>query len=184
MNLNKRKLATAGLLAAVVLGGGASVAAAAGTSSAAPAVVQSDQGQPDGETADGPDGGPGSAAESADPGYVGSVTAPADNRPDGQENAASEGQESTALQALATISSSQAQQAALAAVPGTVAQTQLEEENGFVVYGVEVTGADGTVTDVKVDAGNGTVLAQQTGDDQETADGGTDQPESPGDASD
>lgn len=186
MTLNKRKLATAGVLATILIGGGASVAAASGSSTtAAPPAVssQSDAQQSDGETADGPDGGPGSAEEAGDPAYVGSVPAPADTRPDGQETAADESQEQAALESLATVSSAEAEQAALAAVPGTAMQTQLENENGFVVYGVEVKGADGTVTDVKVDAGNGSVLDQQVGGDGETADG-TDQPEGPNDTPD
>lgn len=186
MTLNKRKLATAGVLAVILVGGGASVAAAAGNSATAapPAIgAQSDQQQADGETADGPDGGPGSADETGDPGYVGSVPAPADNRPDGQETPGDESQEQAALQSLATVTPSQAEQAALAAVPGTVAQTQLDNENGFVVYSVEIKGSDGTVTDVKVDAGNGNVLDRQVGGDGETSDG-ADQPESPTDAPD
>ena len=187
MNLNRRKLATAGVLAAIVVGGGASVAAAAGGGSApAPTStidVTADSQQTDGETSDGRDGGPGSSGESTDPGYTGSVPAPADNVPDGQGTAADETQEGAALQSLATLTPSQAEQAALGAVPGTVAQTQLDNENGFVVYSVEITGADGTVTDVKVDAGNGTVLDKQVGGDGESADG-IDQPEGPGDAPD
>jgi hypothetical protein len=67
--------------------------------------------------------------------------------------------EAAALQAAATISPDQAKQAALAAVPGTAGKVELESENGNVVYGVEVT-ANGTTTDVKVDAGNGSVLAK------------------------
>ena len=35
---------------------------------------------------------------------------------------------------------------------------ELEEENCFLVYGVEVVGPDKMVTDVKIDAGNGDVL--------------------------
>ena len=61
------------------------------------------------------------------------------------------------------ISVEQAKQAALAAVPGTVLSAQLEDENGNVVYGVEVTTASGTV-DVKVDAGTAKVLSQEAGE--------------------
>lgn len=38
-------------------------------------------------------------------------------------------------------------------------KTELEEENGFLAYGVEVVGADRAIEDVKVDAGSGEVLA-------------------------
>ena len=80
---------------------------------------------------------------------------------DGQENASSDAAEKAALQALATVTQSQAEQAALAAVPGAVAGTDLDSQNGFVVYSVEVNGTDGAVNEVTVDAGNGSVLAQQ-----------------------
>jgi hypothetical protein len=101
----------------------------------------------------------------------------------------SDGQEKAALQALATVSPSQAEQAALSAVPGSVAETDLNAENGFVVYSVEVNGAAGTVTEVTVDAGNAgnagnaTVLAQQAQDVGDKADT-PDEPESAGDQQD
>ncbi len=47
---------------------------------------------------------------------------------------------------------------ALSNIQGEVLKIELEEENGFLVYGVEVVGPDKTVTDVKIDAGNGDVL--------------------------
>ena len=50
----------------------------------------------------------------------------------------------------------------LAAVPGTAGTATLENENGNVVYSVIVTTSTGAV-DVKVDAGNGKVLAQDAG---------------------
>ena len=91
------------------------------------------------------------------PAYKSSVTAP--NGPDtGKDN---EGSESAALQPLAKVTPEQAKAAALAAVPGTANNVELENENGNVVYGVEVTDASGNTTDVKVDAGNGTVLAKE-----------------------
>ena len=61
--------------------------------------------------------------------------------------------------ALAKITHDQAVQKALAAVQGQVLKTELEDENGFLVYGVEVVTADKTIVDVKVDAGSGEVLA-------------------------
>jgi hypothetical protein len=60
---------------------------------------------------------------------------------------------------LATISTDQAVQKALATVQGQVLKMELEEENGFLVYGVEVVRADKAIMDVKVDAGSGEVLA-------------------------
>jgi uncharacterized membrane protein YkoI len=59
---------------------------------------------------------------------------------------------------MAKISLDQALRDALQAVPGKALRAELEEENGYLVYGVEVVGVDHQITDVKVDAGNGTVL--------------------------
>jgi uncharacterized membrane protein YkoI len=60
---------------------------------------------------------------------------------------------------MAKISMDQAIQKALATVQGQVLKTELEDENSFLVYGVEVVSADKTIMDVKVDAGSGKVLA-------------------------
>jgi uncharacterized membrane protein YkoI len=72
--------------------------------------------------------------------------------------------EASALQATAKVTPAAAGQAALAALPGTVNEVELDNENGTVVYSVEV--ADhGTTTDVKVDPGTGKVLAQESSED-------------------
>lgn len=68
-----------------------------------------------------------------------------------------EGAESERLKSLARITPEQASAAALAQVPGTVKKVELENEDGNVVYGVEIKTADGE-SDVKVDAGDGRVL--------------------------
>lgn len=109
------------------------------------------------------------AAEQDDvqePSYNGSVKAP-----EGSESQ-SEADESKALKGLAKITADEAEQAAQAEVPkGTVNEVELENENGNVVYGVEMTDAKGSDVDVKVDAGDGTVLSQQNDaddDDNET----------------
>nr|HPU38066.1 PepSY domain-containing protein [Microthrixaceae bacterium] len=65
---------------------------------------------------------------------------------------------------------------ATAAVPGTADEVQLENDGGNVVYDVEIATANGHV-DVKVDPGNGKILAQETEqNDGESADdkGGAD----------
>ena len=66
--------------------------------------------------------------------------------------------------ALAKLTSDQAVQMALAAVPGKVLKTELENENGFLVYGVEVVTPDKSIMDIKVDAGSGKVLAMNKDD--------------------
>jgi hypothetical protein len=64
-------------------------------------------------------------------------------------------------QELANIDQAAAEQTALEAVPGTVHETELEaDDDGQVVYDVEVAGEDGKNHDFKVDAGNGEVLYQ------------------------
>lgn len=181
LHLTRRTLATAGAVAVVLAGGGATVAAASNgqTSSAA-----SEAQQADGEHEDGNDGGPGSTQGAEDPSYTGTVRAPAETeQADGHEGSGSGAQEQAALQALATITAAQAEQSALAAFPGTVTETDLDNENGFVVYSVEINGADGTVTEVTVDAGNGSVLAQQVQGADDPADA-PDQAEQPGDPQD
>jgi hypothetical protein len=63
--------------------------------------------------------------------------------------------------AMARITVDRAVQAALAAVQGQVLKTELEDEDGFLVYGVEVVTPSRTIMDVKVDAGSGEVLAME-----------------------
>jgi uncharacterized membrane protein YkoI len=60
-------------------------------------------------------------------------------------------------QSLAKITKQQAITAASAKVAGKVMDAELENEDGNLVYGVEVKNGKG-VFDVKVDAGNGAVL--------------------------
>jgi uncharacterized membrane protein YkoI len=66
--------------------------------------------------------------------------------------------EATRLANLAKIDLGQATAAALAQVPGKVLTAELDDENGNLVYSVEVMAHTREVKDVKVDAGNGTVL--------------------------
>ena len=92
------------------------------------------------------------------PQYTGSIIVD-----ESQYEGMSEADEAAALQALATISSSEAEVAALAANPGTtVVKSELDSENGVLVYSVELNNG----MDVKVDAGNGEILhTEQAGDD-------------------
>lgn len=73
---------------------------------------------------------------------------------------------------LAKITADQAAASISKAYPGaTFGRPRLEIENGSLVYGAEVTQADGTQLDVKVDAGNGKILSAQSGaEDQEHED--------------
>jgi len=91
-----------------------------------------------------------SQVEEQQPQYVGSIQVT-----DSQYEGMSEADEAAALQTKATITSAQAEAAALAANPGaTVVKSELDNENGVLVYSVELSNG----MDVKVDAGNGKVL--------------------------
>ena len=84
----------------------------------------------------------------------GTTAAPAGS---GEENEA----DGKSLERFAEIDRSAAEKAALDAVSGEVRDVELENENGFVVYEVEVAGQDGKLREVVVDAGNGRVLDQE-----------------------
>ncbi|MEU3651545.1 PepSY domain-containing protein [Streptomyces sp. NPDC032161] len=57
--------------------------------------------------------------------------------------------------------------AAVKAVPGTVAEAELDDEDGTVVWELDVYGSDGRWHDVTVDAGRGTVLGTHAADDHD-----------------
>jgi uncharacterized membrane protein YkoI len=71
------------------------------------------------------------------------------------------------LQKAAKITQQQASDAALKQVSGTVKKVELEDENGVVVYGVEIVDANGKSFDVKVDAATGNVTKADSGDNNE-----------------
>jgi Peptidase propeptide and YPEB domain len=101
-----------------------------------------------------------------------SQTAPAAH----ERGDANEQSESAALASQAKLTADQARAAALAQFPGaTVTKTELDNENGTVVYSVQLTDSAGKGQDVKVDAASGAVLQAQ-------ADGpeGTEGPDAPG----
>ena len=67
-------------------------------------------------------------------------------------------QEEAAYPDLAKITLEQAKDVALANIHGEVLKIELENADGFLVYGVEIVTAEKTVVDVKIDAGNGEIL--------------------------
>jgi uncharacterized membrane protein YkoI len=73
------------------------------------------------------------------------------------------------LQKLAGITREQAVQIAQGAAPGTVVESDLENEDQNLVYTVEVSNA-GTISEVTIDAGNGKVLGVQPDGDDEAGD--------------
>lgn len=104
----------------------------------------------------GADGG--SQDEQNNPAYTGSILI------DRQSvSGVSEADEMLTLQTKATISTAEAEAAALAANPGTkVVKSELGNENGVLIYSVQLDNG----TDVKMDAGNGAVLYIEQGEDE------------------
>ena len=94
-----------------------------------------------------------------EPAYAGSVSVDKT-----QTENLSEADEAAALQSQADIIAADAEAAALAANPGaSVIKTELDNENGALVYSVELSNG----ADMKVDAGNGAVLFTDSGADSE-----------------
>lgn len=78
-----------------------------------------------------------------------------------------EANEAASLVKEVTVSQDQAVRSALAKVPGTVVKSQLDDENGLVVYSIEVKKQDGTSVDVKVDGKTGQVVKTESDDGNE-----------------
>jgi uncharacterized membrane protein YkoI len=90
-----------------------------------------------------------------------------------EQGGANEQAETAALASQAKITADQANAAALAGFAGgTVKKTELDSENGTVVYSVQLTDSAGKKQDVKVDATSGKVLQAQAD--------GPEGPETPG----
>jgi len=90
------------------------------------------------------------AVEEQQPQYSGSI--PVDGS---QYEDMNEADEAAALQGQATISAADAETAALTANTGaSIIKTELENENGILVYSVELSNG----SEVKVDAGTGEIL--------------------------
>lgn len=117
--------------------------------------VQTEDGQAGAVESPGTDPGP----DQQSPSYTSSI--PVDQA---TSSGMSEADEASALAGQARISLDQAKAAALAANPGaTVVKAGLDNENGALVYSVELNNG----SDVKVDAGSGAVLNTQAGGDNE-----------------
>ena len=85
---------------------------------------------------------------------------------------ASQGDGESAMARASRLSASQASEIAEKAIPGKVVETRLDNENGFLVWETSVVGANGDETQLKIDAGNGRLLAIESGEkgSDETAD--------------
>lgn len=69
-----------------------------------------------------------------------------------------------ALLAQAKLTSGEAARIAEKALSGKVVETQLEEENGYLVWEVELIGDQGQEHQLKIDAGDGRLLAIEAGE--------------------
>lgn len=67
--------------------------------------------------------------------------------------------------ATARVSVGDAVSSAVRAVPGTVTEAELDDEDGALVWELDVYGSDKVWHDVTVDAGSGKVLGKHTSDD-------------------
>ncbi len=182
MNLKRLRDPLAAALGALLIGG-VSVAMANnhGTPTDLPAVnaeepaggsdtdtvEDGDQTGADSEAAEDAEAAEGTEADEAgpdeqEPNYAGVATIAVDESTMPEDEAA----EAAALSSLATISQADAEAAALAAVSGEIVQAELDNENGFVVWSIEVRDAAGTIHDVKIDAGDAAVLGTEAGDDE------------------
>jgi len=120
----------------------------------------------------------GSGSSSGDdedsPAITSSVTAPVETEESKDETEANDGAEGEAaeqaaedaeqrtLLSLAGVDAAAARTAALATARGSVTETELENEDGNVVWKVEIRDRAGLETTVYVDAGNAKVLLKET----------------------
>ncbi len=70
--------------------------------------------------------------------------------------------EARSLIERASMDRAAAEDAALEEFPGQVLETDLDDEDGYAVYSVEILGDDGDLYEVAVNAENGEILGQET----------------------
>src|SRR4051794_17489675 len=75
-------------------------------------------------------------------------------------------QEQAKLVKQAKITEKAATKTALEKVPGTVHEVELEDEDGTIVYGIEIVAKDGSQQDVKVDAQTGKIVKVEADDEE------------------
>ncbi len=83
-----------------------------------------------------------------------------------QAQEANEDQSQAELVKQAKITEAAATKTALEKVPGTVHAVELEDENGTIVYDVEINATDGSKQSVKVDAQTGKIVKVELEDDK------------------
>ena len=83
------------------------------------------------------------------------------------------GTKEAAFPGMAKLGFSEALALALKKVPGKVLSAELEDEDGFLIYSVDIVGSDLSITGAEVDAGSGAVLSVEK--DEEEAKSGKDE---------
>lgn len=84
-----------------------------------------------------------------------------------EETEADEQAEQVKLAGQATVSKEQAQAVALQNVSGDVIKSELEDEDGAVLWNFEIRKSDGKLTEAKVDAKTGKFVKAENDDDDE-----------------
>ena len=79
----------------------------------------------------------------------------------------------------AKVTQQEAEAAALAVMPGQVVKAKLDDEDGYLVWQIDVKHAKGT-TEIAVDAGNAKVLAAEAEEDDDNGDNGDNEHEHEG----
>lgn len=64
------------------------------------------------------------------------------------------------------LTSSEAAEIAIMALPGKVIETKLDNENGYLIWEVEIINGKGNETKLMIDAGNGHLLAAESEEDE------------------
>jgi hypothetical protein len=155
---NARRWIAAGAAALAVAGGGGLALAQQGGNS--PSTVDAISAA---QKADPPE--PGDVPDRVDRDEPGDVpdSAEGSEAPDrpGEEDSsdAAERAEAAKLLPQAKVTQRQAAETALAASPGTVVEAQLGNDDGAIVWELEIRAPDGSGHEVKVDAGTGAVIS-------------------------
>jgi len=85
----------------------------------------------------------------------------------------------------AKLSIEQSMVKALSEVQGTILKAELDNENGFLIYSIEVMKVDKNIMDVKIDAGSGEILfVEENDEDKDREDDESEEDDSDSDQND
>ena len=89
------------------------------------------------------------------------------DKPTSEVQEENDAQNQAELAKQSKITEEAATKTALEKVPGTVNKVELEDEDGTIVYGIEIVSEDGSQQDVKIDAQTGKVVKVEADDKEE-----------------